>query len=69
MSYDSYFRIIDTDNFGGDYPEETFHLFPLPKDAAQKVCDILNEHCGGDFATRFYKVVPYDYKLQPGLTP
>ena len=61
-------RIVDTDNFGGDYPNETFLLWPMPKQMAQEVSDVLNRWNGSD-APRFYKVVPDDYKLQPGFEP
>ncbi len=61
-------RIIDTDNFGGDYPNEKFHLFTLPQHMAQAICNILNDALGKR-ARRFYKVVPNDYELQPGFEP
>jgi hypothetical protein len=61
-------RIIDTDNLGGDYPDEKFHLFVMSESAAEKICDIINDELG-DFTTRYYKTVPDDYKLQPGFTP
>lgn len=61
-------RIIDTDNYGGDYPDEHFHLFPMPQEAAQAICDIVNEQLG-ERASRFYRVVSDDYKLQPGFEP
>jgi hypothetical protein len=61
-------RIVDTDNFGGDYPDEHFHLFPVSEEHAQRICKIINDALG-DFSTRYYKVVPNDYKLEPGFTP
>lgn len=61
-------RIVNTDNFGGDYPNETFVLWPLSKDRAQRIADILNEDAG-DYSPRFYKVVENDYVLQPGFEP
>lgn len=61
-------RIIDTDNFGGDYPDEHFHLVRLPEDKAQAICDIVNEVLG-EHASRYYRVVPDDYKLAPGFEP
>jgi len=60
-------RIVNTDNFGGDYPNETFVLWPMSKDKAQRIADILNE--GGAGALRFYKVEENDYELQPGFEP
>jgi hypothetical protein len=61
--------IIETDNFGGDYPDETF-IFTIPLKAyqAQLICDFVNEALG-ERASRFYKTVPLDYKLQPGFEP
>jgi hypothetical protein len=61
-------RIVDTDNFGGDYPDEEFLLWPMKKADAQAIVDILNK-CGGNHSLRYYKVVPYDYELKPGFEP
>ncbi len=61
-------RIVDTDNFGGDYPDEHFHLFSMSEEAASEICAILNEETGPE-STRYYKVVENNYKLQPGFTP
>ncbi len=61
-------RIIDTDNFGGDYPDEKFHLFPMSEQQAQVIVDVLNEDWN-EHSSRYYKVVPLDYKLQPGFEP
>ena len=58
-------RIVDTDNFGGD---EKFILWPMSRDKAQRIADILNEDCG-DYTPRYYKVVENDYKLKPGFEP
>lgn len=61
-------RIVDTDNFGGDYPDEKFVLWDLPEHVARKIADALNEH-GGMYASRHYMVVDGDYKLRPGFEP
>lgn len=61
-------RIIDTDNFGGDYPNEQFLLWDMPEDDAQAIADILNTRAGHD-ARRWYRVVENDYVLQPGFEP
>ncbi len=61
-------RIVDTDNFGRDYPDESFLLWPLPGKQAQQIADALNE-AAGPYASRFYKVVENDYTLQPGFEP
>jgi hypothetical protein len=61
-------RIVNTDNFGGDYPNESFILWPMRKDCAEKIADALNENAG-PHASRFYKVVENDYVLQPGFEP
>lgn len=62
-------KIVDTDNFGGDYPAEKFlNLPPLPEDHCKKIANAINDALGPN-ATRFYKVVPNDYKLAPGFEP
>jgi hypothetical protein len=65
------FKIVNTDNFGGDYPDEHFvNLPPMTREAAQEIADTINRHhCNGGYATRYYKVVPSDYALQPGFEP
>lgn len=61
-------RIVDTDNFGGDYPDEKFLLWPMSQDACEEIAAILNKEAGPR-ATRFYKVVKNDYVLKPGFEP
>lgn len=62
------YRIINTDNFGGDYPNEKFvgTMFDS-KEAAIKEADRLNGTYGG--SNRFYKIVLDGYILQPGFEP
>ena len=63
-------RIVNTDNFGGDYPNESFVKLPsLDKELADKLCKRINEAWGGEYAPRYWKVVEDDYKLQPGFEP
>lgn len=62
------YRIVDTDNFGSDYPTERFLLWPMREKYAQRITDALNEEAGAQ-ASRFYKVVDNDYVLQPGFEP
>lgn len=62
------YRIVDTDNFGGDYPNEKFVGGPFEsKNEAQQKADELN--VGGNHAQRYYMVVEEPYKLQPGFEP
>ncbi len=61
-------RIIDTDNSGGDYPDESFHLFPMSSEAAQRIVEILNEENRED-SQRLYCVVSDDYELRGGFKP
>ena len=67
------FLIVNTDNFGGDYPDEKFvENLPLfnERPKAQAVADAINSNmAGGDLAPRFFKVVEDGYKLQPGFEP
>jgi hypothetical protein len=61
-------RIVETDNFGGDYPDEKFVLFAMPKERAKTIANAINEAAGPD-STRFWKVVENEYKLVPGFQP
>jgi hypothetical protein len=63
-------KIIDTDNFGGDYPNEKFVNVPRmnPTQAAE-LCALLNTMFSGETARRIWQVVPDDYELQPGFEP
>jgi hypothetical protein len=66
-----YYKIIETDNFGGDYPDERFVNIPLTtKENAQKIADAINAvFCNYDGAKRYWRVVDSLYKLQPGFEP
>lgn len=68
-------KIMHTDNFGGDYPDEKFvEGLPCFGDhergmaQAQLICNAINKVTGPDSA-RFYKVVADNYELQPGFEP
>jgi hypothetical protein len=63
-------RIVNTDNFGGDYPDESFLNLPsLTKEQCEKIAKAINDALGGEHSLRYYKVVDNDYKLQPGFEP
>lgn len=63
-------KIVNTDNFGGDYPDEWFLRAHFgSKERAEKVAALLNEEEGGDYTRRYWKVVEDDYVLQPGFEP
>lgn len=66
---DEKYRVVNTDNFGADYPDERF-VGPEydTKGEAQSAATRLNI-LGGPCSSRFYKVVELPYKLQPGFTP
>lgn len=63
-------RVVETDNFDGDYPEERF-VGPSfrSREIANKVADLINGDAGGPQARRFWKVESEDYKLAPGFKP
>ena len=62
-------KIIETDNFDGDYPDEQFVNLPSMKEAhAEAVARTIND----GFPTshpRYWRVVADDYKLRPGFEP
>jgi hypothetical protein len=62
-------RIVNTDNFGSDYPNESFVLHRMNKDAAEEIAEVLNKHFSGPMAPRYWKVVEDDYVLAPGFEP
>jgi hypothetical protein len=65
-------RVIDTDNFGGDYPNESFVAVGIKTEAeAQRYADAANKQMG-EHALRFLKVVKHieiGYSLAPGFEP
>jgi len=65
------YKIIQTDNFGGDYPDESF-VEGLPRFnheyEAQRIADAINGTVGARHP-RYWKVVPDDYTLLPGFEP
>jgi hypothetical protein len=62
-------RIIETDNFDGDYPNEKFLALPsLSEDHAQVVVNAINSGFPENH-DRYYRVVPNDYELVPGFEP
>jgi hypothetical protein len=66
------FKIVETDNYGRDYPNESFVNVPdfRSKVEAEAVANAINAaHCVGDYAPRFWKVVPDDYTLAPVFEP
>lgn len=63
-------KLIHTDLFGGDYPNEKFveGLLCTDRETLQRLADIINFAIFGGIH-RHYKVVDDDYKLQPGFEP
>ena len=63
-------RIIETDNFGGDYPDERFVNIPsMQPEASQRIAEEINQACSGATASRYWRVVDNDYVLQSGFEP
>ena len=63
------FRIVNTCNFGKDYPDEKFLNAPvMSEDEAKTVAEILNRREGPN-AIRYWKVVESSYKLAPAFQP
>lgn len=66
------YRIINTDNFGGDYPNEKF-VENLPylnnKQDADIIVNAINSVVRNPNASRFWRVVKMPYTLQPGFEP
>lgn len=64
-------KIVEGDNFCGDYPNEKFvNLPPTSKEKAQSIADAINAvFCNYDNAPRYWRVVEKDYELAPGFEP
>jgi hypothetical protein len=63
-------KIVETDNSGGDYPDEKFVNLPhLNEDQAEKICAVINSWLSGESAPRYWVVVSDDYKLVGGFKP
>ena len=61
-------RIVETDNYGGDYPNEKFvNLPPMSLEHAREVANAINGF--GEDCPRYWKVVKNDYTLRPGFEP
>lgn len=64
-----YFKIVETDNFGGDFPGESFlPVPPLSERQAETIAGAINEATGERYH-RFWKVVDSLYELSPGFEP
>lgn len=62
-------QVVNTDNFGSDYPNEKFVGEPYEsKQAAEDEAKRLNGPFP-DYATRYHKVVQLPYTLKPGFEP
>lgn len=65
------FVIVETDNFGGDYPNESIVNIPRfrSREAAQELADLINKNFSSCADRRFWKVVEHGYILRPGFEP
>lgn len=64
------YKIVNGDNFAGEYPGESFLNLPtLRKEAAERICALINAECSGEFSPRYWRVEPEDYKLAPEFSP
>lgn len=62
-------RIVETDNFGGDYPDEKFLNLPsLSRDNAERIVEAINNSFPPN-SPLYWKVVEDNYTLQPGFEP
>jgi hypothetical protein len=66
------YSIVETDNFGGDYPDESFVIRGLRNSTANTIADLINkDKCPNGNGSRYWKVVKDSsdrpYELQPGF--
>lgn len=68
-AHENTWRLVDTDNHGGDYPNEKFIDAPCVNEAhARSIADAINDGYG-EQSPRYIKVVRGTYTLQPGFAP
>jgi hypothetical protein len=60
-------RIVATDNFDGDYPNESFHGPLLSEHHAKTIADLFNGRAVNP--PRYFKVVEMPYELARGFEP
>lgn len=60
-------RVVITDNLGSDYPDEKFITVSLHESICKLIAKALNDD--DPYASRYYKIVPDGYVLQPGFEP
>lgn len=47
-------RIVETDNFARDYPDEKFvNIPPIPPAVAEHLCELINSYASGPRAPRY----------------
>ena len=57
------YRIVETDNFGGDYPNESFlNIGALNWEHSKAIAKAINDGFGPNYP-RYWQVVPDDYAL------
>lgn len=76
-----YYKIVDSDSFGGDYPDEAFlgaqnkdgkfWVMQFRKDEAERIATALNDQfkAWDGKQPRYWRVVPEDYQLQGPFEP
>lgn len=62
-------RIVETDNYDGDYPDEkNVNLYGMKKEHAEVVAKAINAGYPKDYP-RYWKVVSDNYELKLGFEP
>lgn len=66
----SFWKVVNTDNFDGDYPNEKFveNVPQMNESEARSLATLLCSFVPEDHA-RHWTAVPADYQLQPGFEP
>lgn len=63
------YRIVNTDNFGGDYPDEKFVGDEYTTEAEAELVAAKMNGPYPEYSSRYFKVVEMPYELQPGFEP
>jgi hypothetical protein len=60
-------KIVETDNFGRDYPNERFLPIPILEESDAKTIVTIINNAAGPNSQRYWKIVELDYLLSPSF--
>ena len=56
-------KVVETDNYGGDYPHEVLVVSGVSLETAMQIAELINKERCGQHGPRFWKVEDESYTL------